>query len=1062
MARGRHARRVGGGRGRTQDHVVDEGRPPTLPGRFAARVLEDPDRPAIVGVPKPLTYRELAWLADGYRAVVAEQGPTAGGRVALLLPHDASVVAATLGALAAGAAVVVLNAAEPASRLTQICADVEPALLLADEAHGEIAMAVAPADTEVVAGPGVSRTEVNALPPALGVDLAKPDALAFLISTSGSTGRPKLVMQTHRNMVHNVMRYQKGLDIRADDRIAWSTSLSGGQGLATAWTTLLSGAALCPYSLLERGLVELAPWMQTTGVTVFDTIPTVFRSFLRSLQPGQVLGPRLVRLASEAATVGDFELFRRHFGPNSALVTVLGSSEAGIVAQGVLTQSAPGAGRLAVGRLAEGIDISLEDDDGVEVGADEEGQVVVHSRHLSPGYWRDPALTAARFTDTADGRLLRTGDLARWDPGAGLVVTGRMDSQVKVRGNRVHIEEVESAIARRIGVQEARVLARTTDRGDVTLQAFVVGKPGAELDGSTIQRDLRVELPGYAVPTSVVMLDALPYTAHGKLDRAALETAATHATDAPVRDASEIEAVVANLWREAFERDIGLDKPFLAAGGDSLSATVVAAGIHDVFGVELGLDIFASDPTVAELARLVDSRRATGVAAELERIQRAPRGESHPLSCSQVSMWIRGLEDPARWVIASPFDIRGPLDVDAFREALLDVIRRHEILRTTYVDRDGGPVAVIRSEPEIEFSVRDLSTLADPEEAAAACLTEESGRPFDLERGPLFRSLLLRFGHDHHRWIRSSHHILSDPSSWTIFFDDLASSYVRRVAGPGPERERVLEPPQLQFVDYAAWEQQLPERERARFDAALDRWRALLTEPPPPARLPLGHPAPFEGSPAGLVRWGLSAETTAQLDQLAHETHATYFMSRLAPFAALVALDSPTDDVLIGMSVSMRGRSELRRVIGPVTNYGLLRCAGATDCTLRQWLRQIRHWVIDLSNHSQVPFRLIGPELGRSGVRVPGPHALFATSLRRPVASFGRLELHPLPRPCMNAQVFRVGVSQAFESDGCWADFDRRAHDPDVVRRYVKRLAAFVAASASEPDAALSGLVGEL
>jgi acyl-coenzyme A synthetase/AMP-(fatty) acid ligase len=1048
----------------TQEHVVGEERPPTLPGRFAARVLEDPDRPAIVGVPKPLTYRELAWLADGYRAVVAEHGPTAGGRVAVLLPHDASVVAATLGALAARAAVVVLNASEPASRLTQICADVEPALLLADETHGEIAVAVAPDDTEVVAGPGVFGKEVGALPPLLRVDLAEPDDMAFLISTSGSTGRPKLVMQTHRNMVHNAMRYQKGLDIRADDRIAWSTSLSGGQGLATAWTTLLSGAALCPYSLLERGLVELAPWMQTTGVTVFDTIPTVFRSFLRSLQPGQVLGPRLVRLASEAATLGDFELFRRHFGPTSALATVLGSSEAGIVAQGVLTQSAPGAGRLAVGRPAEGIEISLEDDDGVEVGAGEEGQVVVHSRHLSPGYWRDPALTAARFTDTAGGRILRTGDLARWDPGAGLVVTGRVDSQVKVRGNRVHIEEVESAIARRIGVQDARVLAHTTERGDVTLRAFVVGKPGAELDGGTIQRDLRVELPGYAVPGSVVMLDALPYTAHGKLDRAALENAATRATDAPVRDASEIEAVVADLWREAFERDIGLDEPFLAAGGDSLSAAVVAAGIHDVFGVEVGLDIFVSDPTVAELARLVDGRRATGVAAELEGIQRAPRGGSHPLSCSQVDIWVRGLADPVRQVIASPFDILGPLDVDAFREALLDVIRRHEILRTTYVDRDGVLAAVIRSEPEIEFSVQDLSTLADPEDAAAACLTDESGRPFDLKRGPLLRSLLLRFGDNHHRWIRSNHHMVSDPSSWSIFFDDLASSYERRVAGPGPDREREREPesPQLQFVDYAAWEQQLPERERARFDAAVDRWRALFTEPPPPARFPLGHPAPFEGSPAGLVRWGLPAETSAQLDQLARETHATYFMSRLAPYAALLALDSPTDDVLISMSVSVRGRSELRSVIGPVTNYGLLRCTGATGCTLRQWLRQIRHWVIDLSSRSQVPFRLISPELVRSGVRPTVPHAAFATSLRRPVAPFGGLELHPLPRPCPDILHFKVGVSQAFESDGCWAEFDRRAHDADVVRRYVERLAAFIAASAGQPDAALSGLVGEL
>ena len=228
-----------------------------------------------------------------------------------------------------------------------------------------------------------------------------------------------------------------------------------------------------------------------------------------------------------------------------------------------------------------------------------------------------------------------------------LFVTGRSDSQVKVRGHRLHLEEVEAAIVRHPEVKDARVVPRTHSNGDVTLSAFVVGRPDAALDGPAVQRSLREILPGYSVPTTFVVVDSLPLTAHGKVDRDAL-LRLVPAPAIPGSPDSEIEEVLADLWRDAFDRDdVDVEQPFLTAGGDSLAATVIAAGIHDIFGIELGLGVFAGDPTVSELARLINDQRATGVVTVLHEIEKVPRRGSHPLSClaaRNLDQGVRGSE----------------------------------------------------------------------------------------------------------------------------------------------------------------------------------------------------------------------------------------------------------------------------------------------------------------------------------------------------------------------------------------------------------------------------------
>ena len=394
-----------------------------------------------------------------------------------------------------------------------------------------------------------------------------------------------------------------------------------------------------------------------------------------------------------------------------------------------------------------------------------------------------------------------------------------------------------------------------------------------------------------------------------------------------------------------------------------------------------------------------------------------------------------------------------------FNESIVDITRRHEIFRTTFTEVGGVPVARIRTEPLTEFTFRDLRGLDDPDAAASDALRAQAIRPFDPGTGPLLRSELLQLGDRHYRWIRSSHHILSDPTSWLIFLDELRAFDQLWVAGESPLRD---ESPRLQYIDYAEWERDWPTRERTRFDAAVDHWRELFRAAPPHRQLPLGPPSHFDGSPAGLLHWGLSRTVSEQLDGVARVANATYFMSRLAPYAALLAIESPSDDTIIGMSVSMRGRPELRGVIGPITNYGVVRCRDATERTFNEWLRDVRRWVIDLSTYCHVPFRFVGPELRRAGVPVACPQASFASSLRGPIRPFGGLEIQQLPRECPDLQHFRVGVNQAFEEDQCWVEFDLREHNEAAVRRYIERLEAFIAAAASQPDIPLGHLVERL
>jgi amino acid adenylation domain-containing protein len=1030
----------------------------SIPERFAEQARQRPDALALTGSAWRPTFAELDAAANRQAAELLERGD-AGGRVALLLDLDAPVIAAALAVLKAGKTVVALNASDPPARLERIRRDAAPELVLADARHRDLAERAGFAREEIVAPTAPSQDAIRSAPVAAPPPPA-PDDVAFLIYTSGSTGRPKGVMQTHRNVLHNVLRQTNGLGIDSHDRVLLLAALSGGQGLATVWTALLNGATLCPFPIMERGVTGLAAWLGDEGVTVFAASASVFRAFARTLDHERLSTVRLVRLASETAVRGDFDAYRRHFEPTCRLANTLASSEAGIITQCLLTPDAdPAGGLLPVGRPAEGIDVLLRDSEGREVAPGETGEIVVRSRYLSPGYWRDESLTQQRFTDDFDdggARAYRTGDLARRSPAGELTVVGRVDDQVKVRGNRVELSAVEGAIGKQPGVAGAVVLAAPTPRGDTRLTAYVSLEPGVAVTGDDLRSALLTTLPDHALPADVAFLDALPLNPHGKVDRDRLAELTPGAPESgSVSPAvGETEERLADIWASAVDRDApGRDENFFALGGDSLTAVVIAAGVHATFGVEIELRAFAERPTVAGMARLIDDLREGAPLDDRPPITRASRAEPLPLSFAQERTWLAcQAGGGAGYTMTNAFRVSGPLDVDALRSSLEHIVRRHEMLRTTFTLHDGQPVQVVHPPAPVELPLIDLRGAPDAEARADELRSREAQAPFDLERGPLLRLSLVRLGDREHRLLRVSHHIISDHWSWRLFFDELAVLYeAQRRGAPMP----LADDPPLQYADFAAWERRWTRPGARRYDDAVQWWRQAFTPEPARTALPFARPVPKDGAAAsdGVFWWGLAPEVSEGLGRLARDAGATFYMVRLAIFAAALALETGRDDIVLGAYVTTRRRAETQAMFGFFSNLTTFRLDFAGRPTFREWLGRVRATVVETTPHTEVPYDQLRERLGEAGVAVPEIGAVFGVSDRPPTMHFGGLEVEPLKR---TFEHMPWGFSLAFdgwdEAERCRVDFDARIHDPTGVRAFVAQVQRLAGEVVADPD----------
>jgi amino acid adenylation domain-containing protein len=620
-----------------EKHEIEQ----SIPQRFEEIVHRHPDRLAVKTKKHSFTFSELNSTANRLaQTILAERGAKQEP-VALLMEHEAPVIAAILATLKSGKFYVPLDPSLPHARLKYILEDLQANYIVTNSRNLSLAKALAGKALDLFNSDELEH--LTATNPAVDV---RPDYLSWVIYTSGSTGKPKGVMQTHRNVLHFMMNYTNRLRICPEDRLTLLYSFSVNGGAHDIFAALLNGAALFPYDLKQQGFTDLRHWLKEERITIYHSVPTVFRQFVESLTDQQEFpNLRVLRLGGEPVYKRELDFFKNHFSKDCIMVNRLGSSETGTLRMYFIDKETQISGNLVpVGYAVPDNEILLLDEDGKQSTSDE-GEIAVKTRYVSPGYWGRPDLTNAVFLPAAAGceeRIYRTGDLGRVLPDGCLVHLGRKEFFVKIRGYRIDIDEIEAALCDCAGIKEAVVVARNNNSGDEQLTAYYVPTQHPGPDVGELRAFLRSKLPEYMTPRTFVMLEAIPLTATHKIDRNALPDPSMSRPDTGtpyVAPTNPIEEDLARIWAEVLSLDqVGIHDDFLALGGHSLDASRIISRVIASFQLQLSIRALFDSPTVATMAAVIAGnleRKAskavlTGLLSETDSLSQAETKESPP------------------------------------------------------------------------------------------------------------------------------------------------------------------------------------------------------------------------------------------------------------------------------------------------------------------------------------------------------------------------------------------------------------------------------------------------
>jgi acyl carrier protein len=638
-----------------------------------------------------------------------------------------------------------------------------------------------------------------------------------------------------------------------------------------------------------------------------------------------------------------------------------------------------------------------------------------------------------------------------------LTVLGRRDSQVKVRGNRISLGELEGTIAAVPGVTGAVVCASSSDGGHSRLTAYLTKRAEAALTTGDVVAALRDTLPQREMPTAFVFVDGFPMTSLGKVDRARLALSAIapeRGTPAPLT--TDTERRVAAIWAEALEVEVvGADDDFFALEGDSLTAAAIAAGLYAEFGVEVELRAFLECGNVAAMARHVDRLRADAPADARPALMGAPRLSVLPMSYAQERVW-RSAQTPEGALdqnMRIAVGLHGDLDAEALRASLDRLVARHDILRTTYTRTpDARLEQQAQAHEPFALPLEDLSAEPDPQAAAHEELRRMAQMPFDLERDWPMKLKLLRLAPREHWLAGTVHHIAIDAHSWQVIFDELRANY----EAPAAEADE----PAYQYGDFAVWERRNLNPRTPRYKRELAFWADALRNAD---QRPLELPCHWASPPAepldrseGVVRWGFDPDVSRRLDDLGRDARATAYMTRLALFAAQAAIETGRDELAIGAYMTNRRLVELQSMVGDFTNLTTLVLSAPPSRTFRAWVEHVRDVVEDTSAHSEIAYEELKEMLRRRRVAMPYISTVFGLDPDMPGRRLGAVELTFVPTMRQMApNGLSFFSSAAPEDDRCEIFFDVRTYDPARVRAFAERHRDLARRATADPDSPL-------
>jgi amino acid adenylation domain-containing protein len=933
---------------------------------FSRTAAQHGSRTAIDRVGSGITYRDLEVRSNRLASLLLARGVPRGSVVAIVADDRVAVVTAMLAVLKAGCAFAPLDPNAPPKRLEAMVAEADPAWFLAETRLLPLIEGIENAQI-------LRLDDLQEGDPSHPGLVAGPDDMAYLYFTSGSTGRPKGIAGRLQGIDHFIRWEIETLGAGPGTRVSQLTTPSFDAFLRDVFVPLCSGGTVCVPESREAVLdaSRLIDWLDLEEIEIVHCVPSLFRSILNgALSPAYFAAMKHVLLAGEHLLPADVGRWMDVFGERIRLVNLYGPSETTMTKLFYFVTAADRERKsIPIGKPMPGAQALVIGANGKPAPPGTIGEILLRTPYRSLGYYRQPELTAEAFVQNpfnpAPGDVVyRTGDLGRLLKDGNFELLGRRDSQVKIRGVRVEIAEVENQLRSHPAVRDVAVVDRDNAAGGKSLCAYVV--LSEETDAGALREALLAALPDAFVPDWFVPLDELPRTLTGKVDRKALPSPdSVRLQDAAfTAPRSLTEELLAGIWCELLElKQVGIHQSFFAVGGHSLLATQLLSRIRSTFEVELPLNRLFEAPTIAGLAEGIEAARRAGSLPPAPPIGRASREGRLPLSYAQRSLWLTDRMEPGNvaYNISNALVLTGPLSVPALRGALAEVIRRHEVLRTTFPTVEGEPAQRIASAgsagllPLIDLSALSAGPRAEEQRRLAA---EAALRPFRLDRDALLRALLLRLGDEEHALLVTVHHIVSDAWSAALLVREWTTLYAAALEGrPSPLSELPI-----QYADYAAWQREWLRGEVR--ESLLSYWRGQLAGSPAALEMPTDRPRPAVQTYRGAAETlRLPRELKEGLEGLSRGASTTLFMTLLAAFAALLARRSGQTDVVVGTPTAGRGRREIEDLIGFFINPLPLRIDLSGEPGFQELLVRVRRTVLEALAHQDLPFEMLVEEL---------------------------------------------------------------------------------------------------
>ena len=910
-----------------------------------------------------LSYADLLRESQAFARDLSEAGLEPAEVVGLHCERSIAAVVGLLGIFHAGGIALLLDSQNPQTRRQAMLNEARTCLVA--EALSNSNRPVGLRACRNRRSPALARTKD--VPP-------KSDEPCYIFTTSGTTGRPKLVLGGRRALANFVCWEQLEFSFTEQDRAAQLANLGFDACLKDILPTLLAGGTICipTFNPYENPVATLE-WFGTSGVTVVQTIPSVLDTWLvASQRSGPTLSSlRLLCLSGEPLSSSLVNRFREAFPECRAeIVNLYGPTETTMIKSFYRVPNEPREGVLPLGDPLPGSQLLVVDGQDRPCGVGELGEIVIRTRFGTLGYINAEESDKKKFypnpfRDDSEDMFFRTGDLGRYEPNGSVSIAGRVDEQVKIHGTRIHPAEVTAVLASHPEVQACVVVASKSDQINPVLVAYVVPSRQEALSPQEIRRYMGTRLPLAMVPTHVVLLDELPLTTNGKVNKAALpQPKSVHVDQARSgnKPSSHVERKLAAIWQELLGREVvSTTDDFFELGGHSLLLVQVLSRVRTAFQVELSIRSLFENPTLARLSQLIQVGKK-GDRLPAPALERIERSSPIPLSLAQEGLWFLHQLDPESpsYNMVGVLRFSGYFDLDLVERCMHELVSRHETLRTIFVERDGVAWQAIGAPSSIRVRLHSIPPASQlrAEEAALLSASDFSRRPFDLKAEPPLRVLAIRVSSEHHLLVLNIHHLAADGHSWNIILREFAQLWNAFSSG----KQSPLPDLPIGFPDFAAWQQKWLSEDLLM--PQLEYWRRQLRGAPRHLDIPTDYPRPSILTSEGSTHtFSLDHELSTRLSELGRQEHVTPFILLLAAFNLLLFRLARQDQIVVGTDSSARRFIELEGVVGFLVNTHALVSDLSGNPAFFEVVGRVRDVVLNAQENADVSFETLVRDL---------------------------------------------------------------------------------------------------